>query len=95
MASTTSIVIFGASGDLTRRKLIPALFNLYCKNRMPENWRIVGVSRSKISDEAFRARLKAGVEEFTPEKFLESKWEKFAPRISYQSGDLGNLDDFQ
>jgi glucose-6-phosphate 1-dehydrogenase len=95
MASTTSIVIFGASGDLTRRKLIPALFNLYCKNRMPENWRIVGVSRSKMSDEAFRERLKAGVEEFTPEKFLESEWEKFAPRIGYQSGDLGKLDDFQ
>lgn len=62
---------------------------------MPENWRIVGVSRSKISDEEFRARLKAGVEEFTPEKFLESEWEKFAPKIGYQPGDLGKIDDFR
>lgn len=95
MASTTSIVIFGASGDLTRRKLIPALLNLYCKERLPDSWRIVGVSRSPMSDEEFRSRLKAGVEEFAPEKFLQSQWDSFAPRISYLSGDLGKIEDFQ
>ena len=95
MASTTSIVIFGASGDLTRRKLIPALLNLYCKDRLPDEWRIVGVSRSPMSDEEFRSRLKNGVKEFTPEKFLQSQWDSFEQRISYISGDLGNIEDFQ
>ncbi|MFN2190500.1 MAG: glucose-6-phosphate dehydrogenase, partial [Candidatus Promineifilaceae bacterium] len=54
MDDLTSIVIFGASGDLTRRKLIPALFSLYCKKKLPQNWRIIGLSRSHLSDDDFR-----------------------------------------
>ena len=46
MSETNAIVIFGASGDLTRRKLMPSLYDLFRKGRLPENWRIVGVSRT-------------------------------------------------
>ena len=54
----TSIVIFGASGDLTKRKLIPSLFNLYCKERMPKMFRIVGYGSTEFTDESFREHLK-------------------------------------
>ena len=53
-AELTTIVIFGASGDLTVRKLIPALYNQFVKGRLPKKLRVVGVSRSELSDEAFR-----------------------------------------
>ena len=51
------LVIFGASGDLTARKLIPALFNLYLANHLPKNFAVLGVSRSDLSDESFRDRV--------------------------------------
>ena len=54
MPAPLTIVIFGASGDLTGRKLIPALFNLAVKNYLPPEARIVGVARSEFSDDAFR-----------------------------------------
>ena len=51
------LVIFGASGDLTARKLIPSLFNLYLAKQLPENFVVLGVSRSDLSDKAFRDRV--------------------------------------
>jgi len=66
MSAQTTIVIFGASGDLTRRKLIPALFNLLRKERLPENTQIVGFARSEFSDEEFRDSMKAALLEFIP-----------------------------
>lgn len=60
------IVIFGAGGDLTRRKLIPALHNLYLGNWLPEKFAIIGVDRKNLSDEGFRHNLRAeGVDEFS------------------------------
>ncbi len=95
MSGTTTFVIFGASGDLTRRKLIPSLFNLYCKGRLPENWRIVGVSRTPYSDEEFQAQLRAGMQEFEPDKYSPSNWSSFATNVGYYSGDLSKADDFR
>ncbi len=95
MSGTTTIVIFGASGDLTGRKLIPSLFHLYCKRRLPNEWRIVGVSRSPFSDEEFRARLAVTMQELAPEKYDAEKWQEFSINISYQPGDLSNLEDFR
>jgi len=95
MSGTTSIVIFGASGDLTRRKLIPSLLNLYCKGRMPENWQIIGVSRTKLSDEEFRDGLKESMQELAPEKFNDEHWQYFSPHIGYRPGDLSSVEDFQ
>jgi glucose-6-phosphate 1-dehydrogenase len=95
MGSSNTIVIFGASGDLTRRKLIPSLFNLYCKGRLPEDWRIVGVSRSELSDDDFQRRMSEGIREFAPSKFSAAEWDTFAARVHYQPGDLGDVENFK
>ena len=88
MSISTSIVIFGASGDLTRRKLIPALFNLYRKGRMPENFQIVGFSGTPYEAEAFRAHLREGVEQLAQYSFTKKEWDAFAPCLFYVSGNI-------
>ena len=94
MSDLTTIVIFGASGDLTRRKLIPALFDLYCKGSLPEKWRIVGVSRSEFSNEAFRDAMSEGVAEFARfENNDAAAWKEFARNLSYQSCDVTHADE--
>lgn len=93
MGEMTTIVIFGASGDLTRRKLIPALFNLYRKKRMPKLFRIVGVSRRPFSDDQFREQVEGGVKEFAASDYDAKKWGEFAPTISYHAGDLNSVED--
>ena len=54
MSESTSIIIFGASGDLTRRKLVPALYNQFRKNRLPKDLRVIGLARRDYSHEKFR-----------------------------------------
>ncbi|MFN2303682.1 MAG: glucose-6-phosphate dehydrogenase, partial [Anaerolineales bacterium] len=95
MSNLTTIVIFGASGDLTRRKLIPALFHLYRKKRLWERWRIVGISRSPMSNEEFRQLAKGGVEEFARFDYEEDEWEAFSQRVFYLPGDLTHLEDLK
>ncbi|MCA9952392.1 MAG: glucose-6-phosphate dehydrogenase [Anaerolineales bacterium] len=95
MSETTTIVIFGASGDLTQRKLVPALFDLYLKKRLPQNSRIIGISRSQLSDDEFRARMEAGVREFSKYTYTDTQWSTFAEIISYFAGNLTDLADMQ
>ena len=79
MAQPLTIVIFGASGDLTWRKLIPALFNLSQKGKLPPEARIVGVARTKYTDEAYREELEPKVKEILPgDQFDAAKWAEFA-----------------
>ncbi len=82
MSAPDQVVIFGASGDLTRRKLIPALAQLDADARPPKGFSIVGVSRSEMSDEQFRAQLA----EALPQE-LHQAFEGVAPRIFYHRGD--------
>jgi glucose-6-phosphate 1-dehydrogenase len=82
-----TLVIFGASGDLTARKLIPSLFNAFRKNRLPETLRIVGVSRTPLSDDEFRERLRPRAQEFTKNGFDPEAWNRFAQRVHYLPGD--------
>jgi len=91
----TSIVIFGASGDLTQRKLIPSLFSLFRKDRLPEKFKILGFAGSEYSDESFRQHLREGLEKFTSYEFDESKWQAFAKNIHYQSGDYQEPGSFK
>lgn len=91
----TTFIIFGASGDLTARKLIPALFNSYCKQRLPENFNIVGFARRPWNDAELRKVLKEGIQELAPETYNAEKWESFAQKISYAKGDLATLEDFE
>jgi glucose-6-phosphate 1-dehydrogenase len=93
MGDSNTIVIFGASGDLTGRKLIPSLFNLYCKKRLPENCRIIGVARRPWDDEKFRSDMESDLKEFAPKKFAPESWAEFAPSLFYQPGDLTVLED--
>lgn len=94
MAEATTIVIFGATGDLTRRKLVPALFNLACKDRLPPDLRILGMARSPHSDAEFREFLWTGAREFGELAVRRDEWEMFAQRIFYQSGDLGEAESY-
>lgn len=82
-------VIFGATGDLTGRKLGPALYNLYLDNWMPKDFQILGIALGELSEDDFREKLKNGVNEFSRNGKVEEKtWKEFAQHISYQSGDF-------
>ncbi|MFG0287162.1 MAG: glucose-6-phosphate dehydrogenase [Rhodopirellula sp. JB044] len=92
---SNTIVIFGASGDLTSRKLIPALYQLHAKGRLPENTRIVGVSRSPFEHDEWRASLRETTSKFAGKSFSSAKWDTFAPCVFYQSGDIKDAASFQ
>lgn len=89
----TTIVIFGASGDLTRRKLIPALYNSFRKERLPANVQIVGFARRPWDDNAFREPLRNGVEEFS-DAYDEQTWRTFAEQLHYFKGNLDVAEDY-
>lgn len=95
MSNGTTIAIFGASGDLTNRKLIPALLNLYCKGRLPENTRIVGFARRPWDDAQFRAVLHESAQQFMGEDFIAEKWPTFAEKLFYVSGSITEPADFR
>jgi glucose-6-phosphate 1-dehydrogenase len=89
-----TIVVFGASGDLTWRKLIPALYNNFKKERLSECANIVGFARRPYTDDAFRTRLREGATQFTPETFDPAVWEAFASHLHYFQGDLNVAGNF-
>jgi glucose-6-phosphate 1-dehydrogenase len=90
-----SIVIFGASGDLTQRKLVPSLFNLFLKKRLPKQFRIVGYGNTDFSDDQFRSHLEEGMKQFAPFKYKDKDWNSFAENIAYQQGRYTDLADFK
>jgi len=90
----STIVIFGASGDLTSRKLIPALYQLYRKERLPGGTKIVGYSRTKFSDDAWRTSLKETTKKFCENAFDDATWNAFSQCIHYQPGDINKSPDF-
>lgn len=92
MAQT--IVIFGASGDLTQRKLVPALYELHRKGRLPPDTRIVGFSRTPMRDELWREHLAGATERLLGGRFDRHAWQAFAPLLFYQPGDLQRPEDF-
>jgi glucose-6-phosphate 1-dehydrogenase len=88
-----AVVIFGATGDLTRRKLMPALFRLAYERRLPAGFAVVGVSRTRMSDEEFRERMRAGVEEFLEQSPFDAVlWRDFERGLFYLSGDVNDTD---
>ncbi|HEV7232454.1 MAG TPA: glucose-6-phosphate dehydrogenase [Bacteroidia bacterium] len=83
----TILIILGATGDLTWRKLLPGIYNLYLDNRLPEHFEIIGVSRSKLSDQAFQKHLHVGVDKFSRRgKSQKTEWQSFSKHIHYYSG---------
>jgi glucose-6-phosphate 1-dehydrogenase len=86
----TTIVIFGASGDLTSRKLIPSLYQLHRKKRLPEETRIVGSSRTQFTHEAWRTALGETTKKFCGKDFDEKLWAEFSQKIFYHAGNLNS-----
>src|SRR5438309_4489543 len=85
----TVIFIFGGSGDLTYRKLIPALYNLYIDNYMPAQFQIVSIGRTEFTNTSYRTHVKKGVQEFSRRKAdVKETWTKFAQHIEYNVMDL-------
>jgi glucose-6-phosphate 1-dehydrogenase len=98
MPTPLTLVIYGASGDLTARKLVPSLYRLFRKKRLPEEARIVGVARSPFSDDEFRTKMAAAVREFVKEDWDQATWDDFAKRLHYAAGDAakpGGLEKLQ
>jgi glucose-6-phosphate 1-dehydrogenase len=84
------LVIFGASGDLTRRKLIPALYALAYRRLLPERFGVVGVARTEMSDDAFRASMEEAVKAHARDEFREDVWRALADGMRYVSTDFAN-----
>jgi glucose-6-phosphate 1-dehydrogenase len=90
-----TFIIFGASGDLTSRKLVPALYQLHRKKRLPADTRIVGFSRTAFTHDEWRAELAKSTAKHTGKDFDAGTWQKFAEQIFYHAGDIGKNEDFQ
>ncbi|MEX0669692.1 MAG: glucose-6-phosphate dehydrogenase [Pirellulales bacterium] len=90
-----TIVIFGASGDLTSRKLVPALYNLMRAGSLPAGTQVVGFSRTPMSDDEWRASLRESTAKHAGDVPLdEASWQLFAATIHYQPGDIERSEDF-
>jgi len=86
-----TIVIFGANGDLTKRKLIPALYRLAYDRRLAAGFAVVGISRTELSDDAFRANMLEAVQKFSEDtSFDENVWRAFAGGLFYVAGDIAD-----
>ena len=90
-----TIVVFGASGDLTQRKLIPALYRMYCQDRWPTDTRVVGVSRTIIEHDRWRQMLAKTTAKFMARDFGTGSWSRFAENLYYQTGDISQSSDFE
>ena len=85
-----ALVIFGASGDLTQRKLMPALYSLAFRRLLPERFAIVGAARSKESDDEFRERMKEAVQQHARDEFRQDVWDELAAGMRYCTLDFGD-----
>src|SRR6266498_799764 len=88
------MVIFGAAGDLTKRKLIPALYNLKKSNLLSDNFAVIGVARAELDTAEFRSRLRDDMNEFATEEIDSQSWDWLAERLYYISGDFGDEETF-
>jgi len=86
-----AIVIFGASGDLTHRKLMPALYDLFRADLLPERFSIIGYSRTHKTDAEFRAGLRPDVERFCRSPQDEQAWVSFARNVFYVQGEFASV----
>src|SRR5258705_7064746 len=86
-----SIVIFGASGDLTARKLIPALYHLFIQKQLPDPFRIIGFARREKTDESWREEMRDALAKFSRTKNIDAtQWKAFAANIVYCQGEFGD-----
>ena len=93
-APPTVVVIFGASGDLTARKLIPAVYNLAADNLLPADFHLVGYGRKEISHEAFRDLATEAIREFSRRELNEDVWGRVGAHTTYVAGGYDTKEDF-
>ena len=84
------LVIFGASGDLTKRKLFPALYSLAFRRLLPERFAVVGTARTDETDEDFKERMKEAVQEFGRDEFRDDVWDTLADGMRYVATDFAD-----
>ncbi|HKP47108.1 MAG TPA: glucose-6-phosphate dehydrogenase [Pyrinomonadaceae bacterium] len=96
VAPSCVVVIFGATGDLTRRKLLPALYRLTQQQLIPAEFAILGTARQPLSDDEFRAQMQQAIQEFASEdQFDEKAWQSFAKRLFYLPGEFADAGLYQ
>src|SRR5688500_633028 len=84
------LVIFGASGDLTRRKLLPAIYSLAEARHLPERFAILGIARPPIDEASFRAQMRERVELAEGETLRDGRWQRIEDRLHYVSGEFAD-----
>ena len=90
------MVIFGASGDLTKRLLMPAIYNLACDQLLPEHFAIVGIAMDDYTTESFREKMSTDIREFsTRDEFDEGVWDSFVQKLYYTSGKFDDPDAYK
>ncbi|MGD2112130.1 MAG: glucose-6-phosphate dehydrogenase, partial [Gammaproteobacteria bacterium] len=89
-APASVMVIFGAGGDLTTRKLLPAIYHLCRDGYLPEPFAMLGVDRKDIDDDGYRARIDAQGREFADEHVDESHWQRLLGCLHFESGDFSD-----
>jgi glucose-6-phosphate 1-dehydrogenase len=89
-----TLVVFGASGDLARRKLFPALYDLGYEGLLPERCAIIGSGASRLDEADFRERARGGIEEFSRHRLDDGRWQAFARALSYVSAPLDDPNAF-
>ncbi len=89
------VVIFGGAGDLSHRKLIPALYNLSLDGELPDKFAILGFSMEDLDDEKYRAFALSGIEQFSRRPVEKDHWAKFAPMLHFNRGSFTEAADYQ
>ena len=93
---STIFIIFGGTGDLTKRKIMPALYNLFLDGWMPKSFVIIGASLDNLDDEQYKAELMSSVDEFSRKgKSTKEEWTKFATHITFQKVNINNPSTFK
>ena len=85
-----AMVIFGASGDLTKRLLMPAIYNLACDGLLPHNFAVIGVARVELSEDTFRDQMSRDIRQFATRDFNEAVWNEFVENLYYQNGNFAD-----
>jgi glucose-6-phosphate 1-dehydrogenase len=88
------LVIYGASGDLTARKLMPALYHLFKDGRLPDTFNIIGFARRQKTDESFREEMRQAIKKFSRTGLDENVWTQFERHIFYHIGDFPNPESY-
>src|SRR6201996_8400837 len=91
-----TVVLFGASGDLAKRKVIPAMYDLAAHNALGSSYVIVGFARTPMNDASFRSSIGEAAKTMSEVGPIEQKkWDEFASNLHYHAGEYGSADDFK